>query len=305
MGSAQSLPATAAQPPPHNKHLARVADPRSPSAGIQRTPIQVESSPQTSLPAREELEDPKQDLDSDPRSPTLGIARTPMKTSNVDPESPLVKQLSEVFETEASKSNLLPEPVLALEAVSPAELDLSMDTQLSQEDQRKPWNQTKLSSKEVLSNEEAKQPTEIPMASQSSDKPARDPETPQPSGSKCNRRKQNSKLVGRPPLTILQDDNSPGTLTPRQGKRPSPLNDNVKELKEGAILGTGRLLKTGGQAVRRPWEEMRQLFAPVSLQLPPIGRLHTPHLLPQKKFNGNGCWDRREDLGKTGGGRGS
>lgn len=41
MGSAKSVPVTPARPPPHNKHLARVADPRSPSAGIQRTPIQV------------------------------------------------------------------------------------------------------------------------------------------------------------------------------------------------------------------------------------------------------------------------
>lgn len=41
MGSAKSVPVTPARPPPHNKHLARVADPRSPSAGILRTPIQV------------------------------------------------------------------------------------------------------------------------------------------------------------------------------------------------------------------------------------------------------------------------
>ncbi|KAF7469122.1 Hypothetical predicted protein [Marmota monax] len=69
-------------------------------------------------------------------------------------------------------------------------------------------------------------------------------------GSKRSRRKPN-KVLGRSPLTILQDDNSPGTLTPRQGKRPSPLSENVRELKEGAILGTGRLLKTGGRA----WEQ--------------------------------------------------
>ena len=112
-------------------------------------------------------------------------------------------------------------------------------------------------------------------------------------GSKCSRWKPNSKVLGRSPLTILQDDNSPGTLTPRQvkgervkaitrksnvkmgalfpdllcpeqppalphlahcllqGKRPSPLSENVRELKEGAVLGTGRLLKTGGRA----WEQ--------------------------------------------------
>lgn len=37
-------------------------------------------------------------------------------------------------------------------------------------------------------------------------------------GSKHNRRKANGKVLGRSPLTILQDDNSPGTLTPRQVK---------------------------------------------------------------------------------------
>ncbi|XP_073932279.1 cell division cycle-associated protein 3 isoform X2 [Castor canadensis] len=208
MGSAKSLPVTPARPPPHNKHLARVADPRSPSAGIQRTPIQVESSPQPGLPAGEQLDGPKQAQDSDPRSPTLGIARTPMKISCVD-------------------------------------------TPLSLEDQMSPWNQNELLSKQVFSKEEAKQPTENLLSSQSSDKPSRDSETPQSSGSKRNRRKPNSKVLGRSPLTILQDDNSPGTLTSRQGKWPSPLSENVRELKEGAILGTGRLLKTGG----RGWEQ--------------------------------------------------
>ncbi|XP_049738279.1 cell division cycle-associated protein 3 isoform X1 [Elephas maximus indicus] len=224
MGLAKSVPATPARPPPHNKHLARVADPRSPSAGILRTPIQVESSPQPSLPSGKQLEGPSQTQDSDPRSPTLGIVRTPMKSSTS-------------------------EPVLPLETPSSSELDLLLGTQLSLEDQMPSLSQTELTSKQVFSKEEAGQPTETPVASQGSDKPLRDPETPRSSGSKRNNRwKPNGKVLGRSPLTILQDDNSPGTLTPRQGKRPSPLSENVRELKEGAILGTGRLLKTGGRA---------------------------------------------------------
>ncbi|XP_007965608.3 cell division cycle-associated protein 3 isoform X2 [Chlorocebus sabaeus] len=224
---AKSVPVTPARPPPHNKHLARVADPRSPSAGILRTPIQVESSPQPGLPAGEQLEGLKHAQDSDPRSPTLGIARTPMKTSSG-------------------------EPVLPPEAPLSSELDLPLGTQLSAEEQMPPWNQTEFPSKQVFSKEEARQPTETPVASQSSDKPSRDPETPRSSGSMRNRWKPNSsKVLGRSPLTILQDDNSPGTLTLRQGKRPSPLSENVSELKEGAILGTGRPLKTGG----RTWEQ--------------------------------------------------
>ncbi|XP_016077324.1 PREDICTED: cell division cycle-associated protein 3 isoform X2 [Miniopterus natalensis] len=217
MGSAKSVPVTPVRPPPHNKHLARVADPRSPSAGIQRTPIQVESSPQPNLTAGEQLEHPNQAQDSDPRSPTLGIARTPMKTSGG-------------------------EPILPLEAPSSSELDLPLGTQHSPEDQMPHGSQTEHPSKQVFSEEETGQPSETLMASQGLDKHMRDPETPRPSGSKRNRRKPNGKVLGRSPLTILQDDNSPGTLTPRQGKRPSPLSENVRELKEGAILGTGRLL---------------------------------------------------------------
>ncbi|KAM9230839.1 cell division cycle-associated protein 3 [Dugong dugon] len=226
MGLAKSVPVTPARAPPHNKHLARVADPRSPSAGILRTPIQVESSPQHSLPSGKQLEGPNQTQDSDPRSPTLGIARTPMRTSTS-------------------------ESVLPLETPSSSELDLPLGTQLSSEDQMPPLSQTGLPSKQVFSKEEAGQPTETPVASRGSDKPLRDPETPRSSGSNHNRRKPNGKVLGRSPLTILQDDNSPGTLTPRQGKWPSPLSENVRELKEVTILGTGRLLKTGGRA----WEQ--------------------------------------------------
>ncbi|XP_006170854.1 cell division cycle-associated protein 3 [Tupaia chinensis] len=251
MGSAKSVPVTPAQPPPHNKLLSRVADPRSPSAGILRTPIQVESSPQSSLSAGEQLEGPKQAQDTDPRSPTLGIARTPMKTSSGDPPSPLVKQLSDVFETEVSTSSLPPEPVLPLEEPLPSELDLPLGTQLFLEDQMPSWNQTELPCKQAFSKEEARQSPKTPVASQSGDKPLRDPETPRSSGSKCSRRKPNSKVLGRSPLTILQDDNSPGTLTSRQGKRPCPLSENVRELKEGAIPGTGRLLKPGGRALEQ------------------------------------------------------
>ncbi|CAD7694171.1 unnamed protein product [Nyctereutes procyonoides] len=144
MGSSKSTSVIPVRPLPHNKLLARVADPCSRTASNLRTPIQQE--------------DPNQAQDSDPRSPTLGIARTPMKTSS----------------------------------------------------------RTELPYKQVSSKEEARQPSETPTASQ---------------GSKQNRQKTNGKVLGRSPLTILQDDNSPGTLPPRQD--------------------LGRLLKTGGQV----WEQ--------------------------------------------------
>ncbi|XP_012965878.1 cell division cycle-associated protein 3 isoform X2 [Mesocricetus auratus] len=212
---------------------------------------QVESSPQPRLPT-EQLSCPKQAEDPDPRSPTLGIARTPMKISGADPPSPLVKELSEEFETEASKSISPTELALPQQTPLSSELDLPLDTQLSLEDQLLPGSQTELPSKQVFAKEEAKQSTEPIIASQNSDKPSRDPETPQSAGSKRSRRKANSKVLGRSPLTVLQDDNSPGALLLRQGKRPSPLSENVKDLKEGVILGAGRLVKTGGGGA---WEQ--------------------------------------------------
>ncbi|KAM4819692.1 cell division cycle-associated protein 3 [Thomomys bottae] len=249
MGSAKSVPVTPARPPPVNKHLAQVADPRSPSAGIQRTPIQVENSPQPSLPSREQLADPKQVQDPDPRSPTLGIARTPMKTSGVDPESPLMKQLSDIFEAEAPNPDPLPEP-------PSCEPDSPLNAQISLADQVASWTQAEHPSKQDFPREEVKQPVAMPADSHSSDKPARDHEMPQASGSKRNRRKPNKKVLGRPPLTILRDDNSPGTLaSSRQAKRPSPLIENVKEIKEAAIVApNGRPLKTGG----RVWDQSRE-----------------------------------------------
>uniref|UniRef100_A0A8D2DXH7 Cell division cycle-associated protein 3 n=1 Tax=Sciurus vulgaris TaxID=55149 RepID=A0A8D2DXH7_SCIVU len=193
MGSAKSIPVTPAWAPPH-KHLAQVADPRSPSAGIQRTPIQVESSPQSNLPAGEQLKGPKQAQDLDPRSSTLGITWTPMKNSSADPQSPLVKELSEVFETEASKSNLPPESVLPLGLPSSSELDLPLDTQLSLEDQMLHWNDAELPSKQVSSQEDARHPAETPVASQSSDNPLKDPESPRSSGSKITDGNQTTRV---------------------------------------------------------------------------------------------------------------
>lgn len=103
-----------------------------------------------------------------------------------------MKQLSEVLETEAPRSSLPPEPVLHLEAPSSSELDLPLGTQFSLEDQMPPWSQTELPSKQVFSEEETGQPSETPMASQGSDKPLRDAETPRSSGTESNR-----KVYGR------------------------------------------------------------------------------------------------------------
>ncbi|XP_038940895.1 cell division cycle-associated protein 3-like [Rattus norvegicus] len=168
MGSTQSVSGTPARPLPRNKHVSRVADSRSPSAGIQRTPIQVESSPQPN-PSAEQLNSLKQAQDPDPRSPTLGIAWTPVKISGPDPQCPLVKELSEVFETEVSETEVsesISSPVLGLPQETPlsSDLDLPPDPQVSPEDQLLPWSQTELDSKLVFAKEEAKQSTETTVS---------------------------------------------------------------------------------------------------------------------------------------------
>ncbi|XP_075562907.1 cell division cycle-associated protein 3 isoform X2 [Pelecanus crispus] len=77
MGVSGSAPATPAAP--RNKHLAHVSDPRSPSAGILRTPIEVVSSPVGSPQPGHAEPAAVTSQDRDPRSPTLGITRTPMR----------------------------------------------------------------------------------------------------------------------------------------------------------------------------------------------------------------------------------
>ncbi|XP_027699119.1 cell division cycle-associated protein 3 isoform X3 [Vombatus ursinus] len=281
MGSAKSVPATPARPAPCNKHLAHVTDPRSPSAGILRTPIQitgeetekvgatpvlrtglgsisywqVESSPQLSPSAMEQQQkvgtkDMEQPQGSDPRSPTFGIIRTPMKTSTVDPADQLVKQLSEAFGAEASKLEHSSELALPVKFSSQPELDLSLDTPLSLERKKLPasLSQTEVSRKQANTTEVTEQPPALRMTSQDPDKFLRGSETPCSSGSRPPRRKPAGKVLGRSPLITLQDDNYPGPLMPRQSKRSTVLSENVGERKEGAILGTGHPLKITGRA---------------------------------------------------------
>nr|XP_009683475.1 PREDICTED: cell division cycle-associated protein 3 [Struthio camelus australis] len=68
-------------------------------------------------------------------------------------------------------------------------------------------------------------------------------------GSKPIRRKTSNKIMatsggtGRSPLSILQDDNSPGALVPRQGKRHA-LGETLGERKE-VTVDLNRSLKSG------------------------------------------------------------
>ncbi|XP_065532306.1 cell division cycle-associated protein 3 [Lathamus discolor] len=215
--------------PARSQHLAHVSDPRSPSAGILRTPIEVVSSPACSpQPGLAELA-ASAGQDRDPRSPTPGIFRTPMRAVSSDSVDRLVKQLSEVFGIEPAP------PAEAYPAEEPA----------------------RRSPPEVAapSGEAAERP---PSPSAVSARPARTAGPGFFSGSKPVRYKTNNKILatsggtGRSPLSILQDDNSPSAPAPRQGKR-HMLGESLGEKKE-VMVDLSRSLKSGNCA----WSDLNK-----------------------------------------------
>ncbi|XP_074016246.1 cell division cycle-associated protein 3 isoform X1 [Numenius arquata] len=236
MGVSGSVPATPTAP--RNKHLAHVRDPRSPSVGILRTPIEVVSSPVDSPQPGPAEPAVGTSQDWDPRSPTPGISRTPMRAVSSDSVDRLVKQLSEAFGDEAAS----PEPSAA---TRPPEEVAAAEEEPARRGSPLPA---------VASGEEAERlpsPSPSPGAA-----PARSARIAGPGfssvGSKPIRRKTNNKIMatsggtGRSPLSILQDDNSPGAPAPRQGKR-HVLGENIGEKKE-VIVDLSRSLKSGNCA---------------------------------------------------------
>ncbi|NXW47802.1 CDCA3 protein, partial [Nyctiprogne leucopyga] len=243
MGASGSAPASPAAP--CNKHLAHVRDPRSPSAGILRTPIEVVSSPVGSPqpgPA-EPAADTSQDRD--PRSPTPGISRTPMRNVSSDSVDRLVKQLSEAFGAEAAPPEPAP-PGPASPAEEPA----------AEEPARWSSPATAGSPESAAASGEEAERQLSPSAAPAW--PARLAGPGFSSGSKPVRRKANNKIMatsggtGRSPLSILQDDNSPSAPTPRQGKR-HVLGENLGEKKE-VTVDLSRTLKSGNCA----WSDLNK-----------------------------------------------
>ncbi|NWS82321.1 CDCA3 protein, partial [Toxostoma redivivum] len=244
MGASGSAPATPVAP--HNKHLAHVSDPRSPTAGILRTPIEVVSSPADSPQPSPTEPLAGTDQERDPRSPTPGISRTPMRALSSDSVDHLVKQLSEAFGAEAAAPEPAP-PGAAGPAEEPARRS---SPPAGGEAERPPSPSTARHGRPAghgFSSGKCSVPLSLVMHwcvsfCQLVSKPIR--------------HKANNKFMvtsggtGRSPLSILRDDNSPSAPAPRQGKR-HMLGENLGEKKE---MDLSRNLKSGNCA----WSDLNK-----------------------------------------------
>ncbi|NXC58944.1 CDCA3 protein, partial [Aleadryas rufinucha] len=248
MGASGSAPATPAGP--HNNHLAHVSDPRSPTSGILRTPIEVVSSPAGS-PEPSPAEPPASTgQERDPRSPTPGISRTPMRAVSSDSVDRLVKQLSEAFGAEAAAPEPAPpgaagpaeEP--APQSSSPAGGEMERPPSPSTARPGRPAGHGFSSGKCSMWGKQGSLCPESCAARAMSDKPIR--------------HKPNNKFMatsggtGRSPLSILRDDNSPSAPAPRQGKR-HVLGENLGEKKE-VTVDLSKSLKSGNYA----WSDLNK-----------------------------------------------
>ncbi|NXR59306.1 CDCA3 protein, partial [Rhadina sibilatrix] len=244
MGASGSAPATPAAL--CNKHLSHVSDPRSPTAGILRTPIEVVSSPAGS-PQPSPAETPASTgQERDPRSPTPGISRTPMRAVSSDSVDRLVKQLSEAFGAEAAAPELAP-PGAAGPAEEPAQRS---SPAAGGEAERPPSPCTARPGRPAGHGPSAGNPGPLSFVvmqwcvsfCQLVSKPIRH----KPS----NKFMVTSGGAGRSPLSVLQDDNSPSAPAPRQGKR-HVLGENLGEKKE---VDLSRSLKSGNCA----WSDLNK-----------------------------------------------
>ncbi|XP_076827363.1 cell division cycle-associated protein 3 [Brachyhypopomus gauderio] len=116
MGTSESKMAVASTPKPihrlPNQRIAELSDPRSPSCGIDRTPIQVGGAVSCVHVVQETIGP----VCADPRSPSPGILRTPLKDSMKVTVSSFARRLSTFFlsdvaSRDSSSAPLLPAPL--------------------------------------------------------------------------------------------------------------------------------------------------------------------------------------------------
>lgn len=102
MGSSESKMTAAIKPEPaiRKTHISHLIDPRSPSAGIDRTPIQVGAAVSKTS---DELKSENPSTFSDPRSPTVGISRTPVRDVMTATVGSLARRLGLLFHSDTQK----------------------------------------------------------------------------------------------------------------------------------------------------------------------------------------------------------
>ncbi|XP_029436242.1 cell division cycle-associated protein 3 isoform X3 [Rhinatrema bivittatum] len=210
MGSMDSKPMATPAKPMHHRQLARVLDPRSPTAGILRTPIEVVAPPRNSPAAPGVNKTMLQDSPPmvDPRSPTHGITRTPVKPTGTEILTSLAMQFNETFVSE-SVNSLLAKP--------------SLEEKQGAEDQAKTQAEEQCVQRKGEAQLEEAQPKER-QAGKDSGWSAR--QRSRPTGGK-----ELMTLAGngRLPLQALRDENSPTTICHRQVKYPLLVSDGLTE----------------------------------------------------------------------------